>query len=120
MRQGLGRLLGSGIGIQRSEFRKVGSAPRIFWRVLEFPCVGCRPAQRLNSRGDAAMSASRLTNVRLITILSASLLAGYAGDEAYNVWWDQDETSSAAPTAAKAIGPPAIKVALAEPSQIAK
>jgi hypothetical protein len=66
------------------------------------------------------MSASRLTNVRLITILSASLLAGYAGDEAYNVWWNQDAPSPAAPTAAKAISPPAMKVAFAEPSQIAK
>jgi hypothetical protein len=35
----------------------------------------------------SAMSAPALSNVRLITILAASLLAGYAGDEAYNVWW---------------------------------
>jgi len=32
-------------------------------------------------------SAPVFSNVRLISILAASLLAGYAGDEAYNVWW---------------------------------
>jgi len=35
------------------------------------------------------MSVPALTNVRLITILAASLLAGYAGDEALNAWWSQ-------------------------------
>jgi len=34
-----------------------------------------------------ASSGLGLSNVRLITILAASLLAGYAGDEAYNAWW---------------------------------
>jgi hypothetical protein len=33
------------------------------------------------------MSSPVLGNVRLIAILAASLLAGYAGDEAYNAWW---------------------------------
>ncbi|MCI0358433.1 MAG: hypothetical protein L0211_08120 [Planctomycetaceae bacterium] len=67
------------------------------------------------------MSAS---NVRLIAILCASLAAGYAGDEAYNVWW-------ASPTprpAAEVVVPEALvpeetseaKLALAEPLQKAK
>jgi hypothetical protein len=33
------------------------------------------------------MSVLALTNVRLIAILAASLLAGYAGDEVLNAWW---------------------------------
>jgi hypothetical protein len=70
-----------------------------------------------------AMSAPELSNVRLVTILAASLLAGYAGDEAYNVWWDRGELS-ASPAAIRAIEPgasaDATKLALAERSQIAK
>ena len=34
-----------------------------------------------------ASSRAAYSNVRLITILATSLLAGYAGDEAYNAWW---------------------------------
>lgn len=41
------------------------------------------------------MSAPVLTNVRLITILAASLLAGYAGDEALNAWWGRSNRSPA-------------------------
>ncbi len=41
------------------------------------------------------MSPPPLSNVRLITILAASLLAGYAGDEAYNVWWQPDASQTA-------------------------
>jgi hypothetical protein len=70
------------------------------------------------------MSASAPSNVRLITILSASLLAGYAGDEAYNVWWDRGQLPVSQPAAVQAIEPaPAdetTKLALAEPLQIAK
>jgi hypothetical protein len=70
------------------------------------------------------MSAPAPSNVRLITILSASLLAGYAGDEAYNVWWDRDELPVSQPAAVQAIEPgtstEATKLALAERLQIAK
>jgi hypothetical protein len=71
-----------------------------------------------------AMSAPELSNVRLITILAASLLAGYAGDEAYNVWWGRGDPPSSEPAAVQAIEPgasgDATKLALAERLQIAK
>jgi hypothetical protein len=69
------------------------------------------------------MSAPATSNVRLITILAASLLAGYAGDEAYNVWWHRGELAGSAPAAKQALEPAAddaTKLALAEPLQIAK
>jgi hypothetical protein len=70
------------------------------------------------------MSAPAKSNVRLITILSASLLAGYAGDEAYNVWWDRGASPESQPAAVQAIEPgasaEATKLALAERLQIAK
>jgi len=70
------------------------------------------------------MSAPATSNVRLITILSASLLAGYAGDEAYNVWWDANPVPSSMPAAVQVIEPAAsaeaTELALAEPLQIAK
>jgi len=83
---------------------------------------------RRHSRGALAytllstMSAPRLSNVRLVTILCASLLAGYAGDEAYNVWRKSGSPSSQ-PAAAEAAAPQessATKLARAESLQIAK
>jgi hypothetical protein len=69
-----------------------------------------------------AMSAPELSNVRLITILAASLLAGYTGDEAYNVWWDRGKLP-ASPAAVQAIEPgtstEATKLALVERPSIA-
>jgi len=70
-----------------------------------------------------AMSAPELSNVRLTTILAASLLAGYAGDEAYNVWWGRGELPGSAPAAVQAgepVSADATKLALAERLQIAK
>ena len=42
------------------------------------------------------MPVPALTNVRLIAILAASLLAGYAGDELLNAWWGAAERSRTA------------------------
>jgi len=70
-----------------------------------------------------AMSAPELSNVRLITILAASLLAGYAGDEAYNVWWGRGELPGSAPAAVQAgepVSADATKLASADRLQIAK
>ena len=48
-----------------------------------------------------------LTNVRLIAILAASLLAGYAGDEFLNAWWDAADRSRTGESLATAQAAPA-------------
>jgi hypothetical protein len=48
------------------------------------------PLSRSALGGGLAMSAPVLMNLRLIAILTASLLAGYAGDEILNAWWGGD------------------------------
>jgi hypothetical protein len=64
-----------------------------------------------------ASSAPGLGNVRLISILAASLLAGYAGDEAYNAWWRPsagESTQAAAQLVEPAAESEIAKVALAK------
>jgi hypothetical protein len=48
------------------------------------------------------MPVPALTNVRLISILAASLLAGYAGDEICNAWWGAADGSHIAESLASA------------------
>jgi hypothetical protein len=63
--------------------------------------------------GGLAMPVPALTNVRLIAILAASLLAGYAGDELLNAWWDAADRSRTAESLATAQAAP-VELAQAE------
>lgn len=56
-----------------------------------------------------------LTNVRLIAILAASLLAGYAGDELVNAWWDAADGNRAAELASAQAAPAELAQAEAIP-----
>ena len=56
-----------------------------------------------------------LTNVRLIAILAASLLAGYAGDEFLNAWWDTADGNRAAELASAQAAPAELAQAEAIP-----
>lgn len=56
-----------------------------------------------------------LTNVRLIAILAASLLAGYAGDELVNAWWDAAGRNRAAELASAQAAPAELAQAEAIP-----
>lgn len=56
-----------------------------------------------------------LTNVRLIAILAASLLAGYAGDEFVNAWWDAADGNRAAELASAQAAPAELAQAEAIP-----
>ncbi len=65
----------------------------------------------------SATGTPALSNVRLITILAASLLAGYAGDETYNAWWRPsagESNETAAQLAEPAPQREIVKVALAK------